>query len=149
MAEALRIPGMIHVKAMCLFSRDGKTLATRHWDEIKQQEFHRVIGGGMHFQETAEDAVRREVREELGSEIDHVRFLEVVENIFTNRGVPGHEIVFLFSGELRDESLYTREEIRITETSSEVSAFWIPVADVLSGALRLYPTADYATHFAH
>ena len=37
--EALREPGMIHVKAMCVIARDGTMLATKGFDEVKGEKF--------------------------------------------------------------------------------------------------------------
>lgn len=144
--EALRVPGIIHTKAMCLLVHDGQFLATRGFDEVKNEEFFRPIGGGVHFQERAVDAVRREVREEIGSDIRDARLLEVHENIFTFRGEPGHEIMFIFQAELADASLYGRAPFKILDGDSV--AHWIPVAGILNGTLRVYPALDFHKYFS-
>jgi ADP-ribose pyrophosphatase YjhB (NUDIX family) len=143
--EAARLPNTIHTKAMCLFSRDGKTLASRGFDSAKNEEFFRVIGGGVHFTEKAEEAVRREVREELGAEISKLRFLEVVENVFTYLGNPGHEIIFLYEGEFADASIYEQESVKFFD-GKEMEAVWIPISDVLAGTKKLYPAVDFSKY---
>lgn len=143
--EAARLPNTIHTKAMCLFSRKGSTLASRGFDDVKNEEFFRVIGGGMHFTEKSEEAVRREVREELGVEINNLKFLEAVENVFTYLGQPGHEIIFLYQGDLSDESMYEKESVQFFD-GKQMEAMWIPIADVLSGAKKLYPAVDFAKY---
>lgn len=62
--------------------------------------YHRLIGGSVEFGESHQDAIRREVEEELGAAIEDLVLLTVVENIYTVDGEPGHEIVFLYSGRL-------------------------------------------------
>ena len=141
--EAVREPGMIHVKAMCVISRDGNVLATRSFDEVKNEEFFRLVGGGTHFCEEATDTLKREIKEELGSELENITFLNVVENIFTYKGNPGHEIVFLYSADLAQKDLYEKEEIPIADSPGTI-AIWVPIADVLSGASKLYPAIDYS-----
>ena len=62
--------------------------------------FHRLIGGGVEHGETALEAVRREVREELGATLLDAELLGVLENIFELDGEPGHEVVFVHTGRL-------------------------------------------------
>ncbi|WP_174878645.1 NUDIX domain-containing protein [Metallococcus carri] len=62
--------------------------------------YHRLIGGSVEPGETHRAAIAREIREELGAELTDEHLLGVVESIFTIRGAPGHEIVFLYAGRL-------------------------------------------------
>lgn len=138
MAEALREPGMIHLKAMAFVTRDGKLLVQKGFDPVKGQVFFRLPGGGVHFQETAHDCILRELREELESDTKNIVSRGVVENIFTYKGIPGHEVIFLFSVDLVREVLYERDAFPMADNPS-ITLTWIPVADVLSGAATLYP----------
>jgi len=102
--------------ALCLFRNSGRILVFEGYDPHKQQTFYRPLGGGIEFGERAEDAVRREIREEIGAEIDSLTYLLTLENIFTYNGEPGHEIVMVFDGQLVDERLYTQDRIPGQET---------------------------------
>src|SRR3990170_6464584 len=97
--------------ALCLFRRRDDILVFEGVDTVKPEVFYRPLGGGIHFGERAEDAARREIREEVGAEITNLHLLGVVENLFTHQGAPGHEVVFLFEGDLTEPSLYEREEL--------------------------------------
>lgn len=131
--------GVIKVKAMCIVVREGRdVLVGMGHDEAEGQSFGRLIGGHVEFGELAEDAVRREFREELGTELENLEFVRVVENVFTYNGQPGHEVVFLYRGSLADRSLYGRDSIPIAD--SDAVAAWMPIADIESGAARLYPS---------
>lgn len=135
--------GKIKIKAMCLFTRDGKTLASKGRDTVKGEDFYRVLGGHVEFFETAEEGIRREIREELNSEIENLKFLDVVENRFIYEGNKWHELVFLYSGDLSRKELYEEKLIRIVEETHELDAVWIPIQSVLSGEVHFYPTFDY------
>lgn len=138
--------GKIKMKAMCLFHRDGKILVSKGFDKIKNQHFYRVLGGGVDFFETAEAGVRREIQEELQSGIDNLKFLGVVENLFVHEDNKGHEIVFLYSGDLSRSELYEQNIIHVIDTC-EFDAEWISITDILMGQIPLYPIWDYETLF--
>ena len=134
----------IRIKTMCLFNHEGRTLASKGFDEKKNETFYRVIGGSVDFGEKTEDGVRREVREELGCEIENLELQKVVENIFEYNGNQGHEIVFLYKGDLSNKALYEQEKIHIVEPYSEFDAEWVPIEDILNGKSILYPALNYS-----
>ncbi|MCR4311599.1 MAG: NUDIX domain-containing protein [Candidatus Taylorbacteria bacterium] len=133
----------IKVKAMCIFERDGKLLASKHHDTVKDEVFYRCLGGHVEFGETAEVAMRREAIEELGSEIENLEYLDMIENIFVYNGKPMHEIVFLFKGDLVRKELYAKEEIRFNEGDKEIEVFWVDKSSVLSENIRFYPLFEW------
>jgi NADH pyrophosphatase NudC (nudix superfamily) len=63
--------GKIRIKAMCLFYKDGKVLVSKGFDKVKNENFYRVLGGSVNFFETGEAGVRREIQEELLSEVEN------------------------------------------------------------------------------
>lgn len=136
---------MIHVKVMCVIAHEGKILATKGFDDVKNMEFFRLIGGGVHFCEDSADALVREVREELETELENVTFLRIIENVFTYQGTPGHEIIFLYSADLARTELYEKTQIAIVDSPSHI-ATWVPVSDVISGKAQLFPTTDYSAY---
>src|SRR3989344_2252964 len=98
----------IRVKVMCVITDGDRVLAGYGRDNVKGEDFYRVLGGSLDFGETSEYGVRREIREELNSEIEDLKFLDVVENTFVYKGKPGHEIIFLFQGTLADKEIYKK-----------------------------------------
>ncbi|MEJ7705366.1 MAG: NUDIX domain-containing protein [Geodermatophilaceae bacterium] len=87
-------------------------------------------GGGIEFGETAEEALRREFTEELGVALGVVRLLGVLENRFELAGVPGHEIVFVFTAEESDWP----EPIPPVVADSGEPVTWEPLDRFRSGA---------------
>jgi len=126
--------------AICVFRRDdGCILAAPGFDTVKQQRFYRPLGGEIEFGERAEEAVRREIREELGAEIEDVRLLSVGENIFTFLGARGHELVWSFEARFTDASLYEREVVMCDEGGAAFEAHWVPLEAFRRGDFPLYP----------
>ena len=66
--------------------RDGRILVGHAYDAVKQDHYCRPLGGGIEFGERGADAIVREIREELGAEIEDVRRLGTLENLFTGGG---------------------------------------------------------------
>jgi ADP-ribose pyrophosphatase YjhB (NUDIX family) len=118
----------IRVIAIAVIVRpgDGALLVYDGHDSVKDEAFHRPLGGGIEFGETAEVAVRRELREEIGAELDDVALLGFLENLFVCDGRPGHQIVAVFAARLADVSLYAREELAYLDAGVAGTARWVP-----------------------
>ncbi len=117
---------------------DGAMLVQRGRDTTRGQTFHRLIGGGIDFGETAEQAVVREWQEELSARLQDVRLLGWVENLFTFEGSPGHELLAVHVGRVQDAHVLDRDDLgAIPGTTS--TAHWVPGAQVLHGPLPLHP----------
>jgi ADP-ribose pyrophosphatase YjhB (NUDIX family) len=103
------VSGAIRVLALAVVRRGDELLVEDGEDPVKDERYLRLLGGGVDFGERGEDAVRRELREEIGVELADVRYLGAVENLFTFLGRPGHEICLLYAARLADESLYEHD----------------------------------------
>ncbi|MFD8500716.1 NUDIX hydrolase [Amycolatopsis sp. NPDC059657] len=125
--------------ALAVIRRGDDILVFEGHDEIKNETFYRPLGGGIEFGERAAEALRREFREELAAELTGIEQIGVLENIFTNDGSPGHEIVFLFGAEFADRSWLTREDLGTIIDDPGTHVFWRPLAEFLAGEAILYP----------
>ncbi|MBD3292301.1 MAG: NUDIX domain-containing protein, partial [Armatimonadia bacterium] len=104
--------GVIRPIAICVFRRGHEILVGEGYDPAKGDRYQRPVGGSLRFGETSEQAVVREVDEEIGVEMTDLRLLGVLENIFTCEGQDAHEIVFVYEARFADESLYGRPMLR-------------------------------------
>ena len=125
--------------ALCVLSHDGRILVNEAHDPVKGQSYGRPLGGGIEFGEPSELAVVREIREELGAEVTNLRFLGTLENIFTNLGNPGHEIVQVYDGDFVDRALYQRPFLPGVESDgTPFQAYW-RARSYFTATLPLFP----------
>lgn len=127
--------------AICLFRNKNRVLVSEGFDTNKQNYYCRPIGGGIEYGESSRDAVVRELREELGVEVENLQLLGVLENIFIYEGRQGHEIVFVFDAEFVNKSLYEQEEIDGYEQEANIKfkAKWFSLDEIENGNSRLVP----------
>jgi ADP-ribose pyrophosphatase YjhB (NUDIX family) len=90
--------GIPNVTRPCafVFVRSGDRILISEMVDPVEGRFYRPAGGGIEFGETSRDAARRELREELDIDVGELELLGVLENVFTFRGAPYHEICFVF-----------------------------------------------------
>lgn len=140
---------MSHIRPLALSAifHEDKILVHEAYDSIKQEHFYRPLGGGIEFGETASHALIRELREEIGVDIHNTHYLGTLENIFTFEGKPGHEIILIFSADLKNPSLYQNKTFSSSEEhNAEHPPFiarWMPLEDFSKTGKTLYPNGLY------
>ena len=128
------------VLAICLCRNGDRILCFEGNDPVKGEVFYRPLGGTVEFGETGVQAVVRELREELGAELTDVRHVATIENLFTYRGRPGHEVVLVYDGTLTDRRLYERDDLECVEETVTWPARWMHLDSFLEpGAPPLHP----------
>jgi 8-oxo-dGTP pyrophosphatase MutT (NUDIX family) len=140
MTKNYQTPQYIRPLVICIFSHNGKILVCEGIDTVKNETFYRPAGGGIKFQEKAEDALRREIMEETGEDIKNIIYLYTIENIFSYEGKPGHEIILVYDAEFVNKNMYEKEFIDITEpVDGWCRAYWKSPDEFGEGKLILYP----------
>lgn len=125
--------------ALCALERNGAVLAFDLWDAINQRRLVRLPGGGIEYGERAVEAVRREMREELDTELADLELLGVLENIFGFQGQPGHETVWVYRARAENGAIYARHDNVAREEHENVPLRWVPFEELLSGGTTLVP----------
>ena len=126
--------------ALCVFRNRDRILVFEGFEKLRSETFYRPLGGGIEFGEKAEDAVRRELKEEIDAEVGELRYLGLLENIYTFNGKPYHEIVLIFDGALINSGLYEQAVIVGEEANGEViRAMWKSLDEFGEGTSILYP----------
>ena len=116
---------------------NNRILVSKGYDKVKDSTFYRCLGGGIEFQETSIEALKREFKEEIDIDIEVGDFCGIAENIFTFQGKKGHEIVFLYSINIKDEDY--KEIFPMIDDDGEDVAIWVNIEDFKTGKKILYP----------
>jgi ADP-ribose pyrophosphatase YjhB (NUDIX family) len=121
------LKGQIRPIAIAIIKNKGRVLVSPGYDNVKNQDFYRLLGGGIDFGETAIDALRREFKEELDAEITNCRLITVSENIFNFNGEPYHEICFIYEADFKDPAMYLRDDLKILDSSDGDKVVWLDI----------------------
>ena len=134
------VSGIVRPVAICVIRRDDRLLVFEVSGPVKNDHYYRPLGGTIEFGESSSIAAAREMAEELDTEVHNVRWLGVIENIFTVNGQLGHEIVMLYEADFVDETQYGRNPIWGQEDDGlPIKAVWKPMDDFREGRGRLVP----------
>jgi len=127
--------------AICVFRNNNRILVAEGYDPVKEQTFYRPLGGAIEFGEPSEQTVHRELMEEIGAEVSDLKYLGTLENIFVFDGKPGHEIVLVYDGVLKESGLYEQALIEGKEADVDESfkAVWKGLNEFGEEKSILYP----------
>jgi ADP-ribose pyrophosphatase YjhB (NUDIX family) len=110
---------------------DGIAIHDRHVLLVQARGFGFWFtpGGRVEMGESSTDALRREMREELGVDVEVGRLLWVVENFFQHDGTPAHELALMFSITLPPGCalLDTRHEHHCVDAGVPLTFRWFPL----------------------
>lgn len=116
--------------AVAIIKNANKILAMKCFDCKKQEDFYRLLGGGVEFGEKAQNALIREFKEELDVNVKINSLIDVVENIFEFEGNLGHEVCFVYEAELVNKELYNQATIQMIEPEhKDTLVCWIEPTD--------------------
>lgn len=97
------------------------------------------LAGGIEFGETGEQAIARELGEEIGAIPRRIRFLGVIEDIFEWAGIKRHELYLIYHVDLQGQDVFEAEELTVTEPDgTSYVARWRPLTEFRRSA-RLVP----------
>ena len=126
--------------ALCVFHYNDRILVFEGYDKVKDEVFYRPLGGGIEFGERGEDAVRRELKEELNVDITDLKYLGMLENIYTFNGGSYHEVVMVYDGTLIESGLYQQDRLLGKEANGDdIRAMWKALDEFGEGKSILYP----------
>jgi len=102
----------------------GKILLCR----MKTKSWYFLPGGDVEFGEKPEDALKRELLEELGVKTRMIKFIGVVENSFGQISKMQHEINIVFH--------VTLDNFKVISLENHLEFNWIDIASLKKNELR-------------
>lgn len=134
------IQGSIKPIALCVFRKEDTILVKEGIDPNTQERVFKPLGGSLQFGEYSWEAIRREIRHELGEEIKNLTFIGPAEEVKRDGAQTGHEILFMFEGEFANPDSYRKQQFEgATPNGEAVQAVWKPIRDFRRKKFRLYP----------
>lgn len=125
--------------AVCIFKKSGRIFVAEGYNPAKQETFYRPLGGSIEFGERGQEALARELREEISAEAINLKYLGTIENIFTFNEEPGHEIVLVYEGDFADKAMYEKTLVTGYGDDGDLfSAGWKPLSEFGDNS-PLYP----------
>ena len=79
----IRVAGLLSTPKGFLFEKSDK-------------EYIFTIGGKVMINETSEEAIKREVMEEIGMQVNSVKLCSIIENLYSKGDEKIHEICFVY-----------------------------------------------------
>jgi ADP-ribose pyrophosphatase YjhB (NUDIX family) len=138
--NAWRPNSSIRDKVIGIAVHENRLLVCEVLDDEKNLKGWCPLGGGIEFGETAEKALKREILEELGCDIQVTGKPCIYENIFEHHGVMGHEIIFAFPITFDNPEIYKKERFQILEDKGTVHwVEWIEIDQFRKNKTVLFP----------
>lgn len=89
----------LNVRAAGVIIHNGKILLHRNVNS----DHYALIGGRVEIGENSADTVKREIKEELGKDIEITGYISTIENFFEMKASKYHEIMFVHKIEFTNE----------------------------------------------
>jgi ADP-ribose pyrophosphatase YjhB (NUDIX family) len=124
----------------CAVILDGDRILV--WDDLNPETGEVVavpLAGGIEFGETGEEAIRRELVEEIGAVAGAVRYLGTLEDVFEWNGQARHEVHLVYEVELTDARITQLDHVEVDDEGERYVARWRPLGEFRDGT-RLVPT---------
>jgi 8-oxo-dGTP pyrophosphatase MutT (NUDIX family) len=133
----------IRPKAICIIRNGSKLLLEYSKWPTERDVFYIPLGGQIKYGEYGEETIQREIIEEIGAEVENVRFLGMIENIFKVKDDIGQEIVLVYEADFVDKKYYDIECIEGLEREIEpplpIFTYWKTISEIEDEGVPLYP----------
>ena len=118
---------MLNVRAAAVIIHDNKVLVHRN----KNKNHCALVGGRVELGEDSTTTIKRELKEEIGKEIEIIGYVSTVENFFEMKGKKYHEIEFVYLAEFKDEKdKLLQETIKNIEGKDYLQYEWIEISNL-------------------
>lgn len=89
----------LNIRAAGVIIHNGKMLVHKNIND----DHYAIIGGRVEIGENSANTIKREIKEEIGKEIEITGYIATIENFFEMKGSKYHEILFVHKVEFVNE----------------------------------------------
>lgn len=89
----------LNVRVGVIITHENKILLHKNVNT----DHYAIIGGRVEIGEDSSSAIKREVLEEIGKEIEITGYISTIENFFEMKGSKYHEIMFVYKAEFKED----------------------------------------------
>lgn len=95
-------------------------------EQNKQVDYYGMPGGRCKLGEDSISAIKREVLEETGEEVEYIRSVGILENFFISRytNSPYHEILIIHELKFKNQKVYEQDDIINLEEKKDAKFYW-------------------------
>lgn len=111
---------LLNYRVSAIFRKGNKILLHHGLDS----EHYTLPGGRVKEGETTEDAIKREIKEEMGQDVKVVKSVSFMENLFDMNEKKYHEILVTYELEFLDKNMYEKERIKAIEKDKKLEFIW-------------------------
>lgn len=89
----------LNIRAAVIITHKNKILLHRDL----RTDYYALVGGRVKLGETSEETIKREIKEEMGKDIEIKGYIATIENFFNAENKKYHEIIFVYDAEFIDK----------------------------------------------
>lgn len=117
----------LNVRAAGIMIHNGKILAHKDINS----DHYALIGGRVEIGENSADTIKREIKEEIGKEIEITGYIATVENFFKMKGKKYHEIMFVHKIEfINEEDKKIEDTLKNVEGKDYLQYEWLDIEKI-------------------
>lgn len=121
----------LNIRAAVVIIHNGRVLVHRN----TESNHYALLGGRVKIDEDSETTVKREVKEELGKEIEIIGYVSTIENFFEMKDKKYHEIEFVYKAEfINEEDKKIKYNLKNIEGEDWIKYEWLELDKI-----DLYP----------
>lgn len=114
----------LNIRAAGIIIHNGKVLLHRNVNS----DHYALIGGRIEIGEDSISTLKREIKEEMGKDIEIIEYISTIENFFKMEGSKYHEIMFIYKMDfLNEEDKQIEYTIKNVEGKDYLKYEWIDI----------------------
>jgi ADP-ribose pyrophosphatase YjhB (NUDIX family) len=121
--------GTVEVLVAAVLRRNEQILVWRDFNPATGESVWVPLAGRVEFGETGEEAIRRELREEIKATAVRVEYLGLLQDIFEWGHQKRHEIYLVYDVEVAERGVYAADTIEVEDDNEQYVARWRSLAD--------------------